>query len=512
MNTLLGHQLDLAETATQAAARAKEELDRVTEEVARVARHLEELKAIQKFAAHSFLVLSKSRDDLELAIVRQKMILHPIRQLPNELLAQIFRTFAGSLENDYLEEDGWRGSLRCLVLGAICQRWRMVARSTRELWADIPLFFHRPSSTVMPAQFARLAQGQDIQIMITDIEDNQTNPSEALHSFLIPLIPLKVTITSLYMRFLSPEALHVLGKWSFPAHSVKSLSIQTLTTNEIGVVPSSFFQHVGNVSTLNLCDTIISPGISLTPVKVLNLHSECDTLCPDELRELCVQLPSLDTLCINPSIDVNNWEAEGQGSMVQSSITELQVLLGELDSSLIAFRTGIELPRLQTFYCMSVESIQPESVDQFISTLVPLRSLRRLVLALGDDGTPEDEKYALNALGRLPHIEHIMFEYIDLDVFSRIVANLFDYMDTFRTSDPDTPLLFPKLHKLSFKELPTVPFKEILRLVERRNMFASQYPEKCSKISEVTLEDSDWWSKEDYSLLQNLLEPGGVIS
>jgi hypothetical protein len=86
-----------------------------------------------------------------------------------------------------------------------------------------------------------------------------------------------------------------------------------------------------------------------------------------------------------------------------------------------------------------------------------------------------------------------------------------DHMDTFRTSDPNATPLFSKLHKLCFNNFSTVPFKEILRLVERRNTFASQYPTMCSKISEVTLEDSDWWSKEDYDLLQNLLRPGGVM-
>ena len=508
---MLSHQLDLAETAAQAAERAKEELERATEDVKQVAQRLEELRAIQKFAAHSFTILSKSRDDLKAAIVRQKMILHPIRQLPNELLVQIFRTFARSLQNDYLEEDSWRGSLRCLVLGAICQRWRMVARSTRELWADIPLVLHHASSAIISTQLARLAQGQDIQIMITDVKDDEIDPSEALHSFLCSLKPLDVSITSLYLQFLSPEALHVLGEWSFPAHSVKSLSLQTQTPDEPGVVPPSFFQHVGHVLTLNLCDTVIASGTLLTSVTVLNLHSEADTLSPGELRELCVQLPSLEMLCINPSIDGDNWTTEGLGSVVHSSIMELQVILGELDSSLIAFRTCIELPRLQTLYCMSVGSIELDSVDEFINKLASLRSLHRLGLSLGNDGTPEEEKYSLNALGRLPYIEHIEFEYVDLEVFSRIVANLFDHMDTFRASDPDTTPLFPKLHQLSFKELPTVPFKEILRFVERRNIFASQYPEKCSKISEVTLEDSDWWSKEDYSLLQSLLEPGGVI-
>lgn len=513
MNTMLSHQLALAESAAQAAEQAKEGLERATEDVNRVARQLEELKAIQKFAAHSFAILSKSRDDLKAAIAQQKLLLHGIRQLPNELLVQIFRTFAKSLPDDYLEESSWRGSLRCLVLMAVCQRWRMVAQSTRELWADIPLFFHRPSRTDISAQVGRLSQGQDIRIMITDIVDDETNPSAVLHSFLTSLAPLDVSITSLFMRFLTPEALPVLDKWSFPAHSVKSLSIQTQTPDEPGVIPPSFLQHFGNVSTLNLCDTILPPAMSLAHIKALNVHSETDTLSPEEMRELCIQLPSLDALCIDPSIDGTIWAGEEHESMavVESSITELQILLGELESSSFAFRTCIELPRLQTLFCLGISSINPESVDQFINKLVSLRSLHRLCLSLGDDGTLDDEKYSLHALGRLPYIEHIEFEYVDPDVFSRMVANLFDHMDTFRPSDPDAPLLFPKLRRLSFTELPNVPFKEILRLVERRNTFASQYPDKCSKISEVTLEESDWWSKEDYSVLQGLLGPGDVV-
>jgi hypothetical protein len=100
MSTMLSQQLDLAETAAQATERAKEELERVT-------RHLEELRTIQKFAAHSFAVLSKSSNDLRTAIARQKMILHPLRQLPDELLAQNFCTFSKSLQHDYLDETSW---------------------------------------------------------------------------------------------------------------------------------------------------------------------------------------------------------------------------------------------------------------------------------------------------------------------------------------------------------------------------------------------------------------------
>jgi len=457
INTILNQQLHLAETVSQAAERAKGELERVTEEVDRVARRFEEVKAIQKFAAHSFAIISRSHDDLKAAIARLKMTLHPIHQLPNELLAQIFRTFAKSLQGDYLDEFSWRGSLQCLVLGAICQRWRVVAQSTRDLWSDIPLCVCRPSSAVISTQLARLAQGQNLQIMFTDVKDDGTNPSEALHSLLRSVKPLDVSITSLFMRFCSPKDLRVLEKWTFTAHSVKSLSIQTQAASEHGVVPPSFFRHVGNASILSLCDTITASSISLTPVKVLNVNSYFETLSPGELRRLCLQLPSLETLRIEPSIIGTIWMSKKP--MVQSTITELQCILGDFDSSLIAFRTNVELPRLQTLYCLSVETIKRESVDKFINKLVSLRSLRRLGFSLGYEGTPEDEKYSLNALGRLPHIEDIEFKHVNLKVFSRLVANLLNHMDAFRVSDPDESPLFPKVHKLSFVEFQVVPFK-----------------------------------------------------
>jgi hypothetical protein len=511
MRAMLSHQLDLAETAAQAAERAKKELERVTEEVEPVVRRLEELKAIQKFAAHSFSILSKSRDDLNAAIARQKRILHPIRQLPDELLAQIFRTFWRSLEDDYLNKDTWRGSLRCLVLGAVCQRWRMVAQSTRQIWKDIPLSLQRPFSGVISTHFARLAQGQNLEIMITDVERDIKNPSEALHSLLRSLKPLSVSIASLLLRFSSHYDLHVLEKWSFPAHSVGVLFITTVIPSYPGIVPAAFLRHFRNVSTLHLCDTTLASDITLTSVKVLHINSESDTLSPRALGRLCRQFPSLEMFCINPSIEESDWSSLEQSLAVRTSVKELQIRLGDLDSAAIALRTCIEVPQLQTLYCISIGSTNPNFVEEFISKLEPVRSLCRLGFLDGNDGTSKEQKDSLNALGRLPYIEHIKFDAVNLRVFSRIVTNLCAHMDSFQTSDPDPSPFFPKLHKLSFTGLPTVPFRKILRLVERRNTFASQHPEKYSKISEVTLEDSDWWSKEDYDRLLNLLGPGGVI-
>jgi hypothetical protein len=513
MRAVLSQQLDLAETAAQAAERAKKELERVTEEVERVARQLEELRVIQKFTAHGFSVLSKSRDDLNAAIARQKRILHPIRQLPDELLAQIFRTFWRSLEDDYLDEDTWRGSLRCLFLGAVCQRWRTVAQSTREIWTGIPLSLQRPSRAVISTHLARLAQGQDLEIMINDVEDDETNPSQALHAFLCSIEPLSVSIASLFLRFHSPDGLHILEKWSFPAHSVEVLSITTITSEEPGIVPAVFLQHFRNLSTLNLCDTTLAPDIILTPVDALYIYSESSSLSPEALCQLCRQLPSLEMFYINTSgIEESYWPSPGQGLTVQTSLKQLQIHLGDLASAAIALRTCIEVPQLETLYCTSIGfTTNPDFVEEFICKLEPLRSLCCLSFLCGNDGTVKEQEDSLNALGRLPYIEHIEFDTVDLGVFSRIVTNLCAHMDSFQTSDADASTFFPKLHTLSFIKLPTVPFREILRLVERRNAFASQYPEKCSEISEVTLKDSDWWSKEDYDRLRNLLGPGGVI-
>jgi hypothetical protein len=239
------------------------------------------------------------------------------------------------------------------------------------------------------------------------------NPSDALHFLSHSIKPLDISITSLYLRFHSLADLHMLEKWAFTANSVKTLCIKTQTTDELGIFPPSFFRHVGNISTLNFCDTTASSGISLTTVKVLNVYSEFDTLSPDELRDLCLQLPSLETLCMNLSVDGSDWGSGEHRPAIQISIKELQVSLGGPDSSLVAFRTCIELPQLQTLYCMSIGSTNLEFVDQLTNKLVSVRSLRRLCLSSRNDGTPEDEMYSLGALDRLSHIEHIRFEYID---------------------------------------------------------------------------------------------------
>jgi hypothetical protein len=352
--------------------------------------------------------------------------------------------------------------------------------------------------------------GQDLEIMITGVKDNEKNPLQALHALLRSIEPLSASIASLFLRFDSPNDLDVLEDWSFPAHSVENLFITTVTHKKPGIVPAAFLRHFRNVSTLYLCDTTLAPDIILTPVKVLRIDSVFDSLSPKGLGKLCRQLPSLETFHINTSIEWSGWLSPGQGSAVQTSVEQLQICLGDLASAAIALRACIEVPQLQTLYCMSIGSTtNPGFVEEFICKLEPLRSLCCLGFLDGNNRTPKAQENSLNALGRLPYIEHIEFDGVNLRVFSRIATKLCAHMDTFQTSDPEASPFFPKLHKLSFIKLPTVPFREILRLVERRNAFASQYPEKCSKISEVTLKDSDWWSKEDYDRLQNLLGPGG---
>jgi len=131
--------------------------------------------------------------------------------------------------------------------------------------------------------------------------------------------------------------------------------------------------------------------------------------CSDELCGLCLQLPSLGTPRINPSIDGRVWVAKEHGLVIQGSIVELE-------GSLLAFRTCIELPRLRARYCIGIRPNTSKSVDQFIDKLTNGRLFARCIVSAiysKTTGHQKMKKYCLNALGGLPHIE---FEYVDLEV------------------------------------------------------------------------------------------------
>ncbi|KAK1225803.1 hypothetical protein PQX77_011252 [Marasmius sp. AFHP31] len=102
---------------------------------------------IEKLSA-SLQSLQEMRDHLQETKGLYASILHPVRRLPVEILADIFRLCTqiefGNLDDFPADMEGhFPGSLDThkapWVLGQICRRWRMVALTSTDLWTRIDL-------------------------------------------------------------------------------------------------------------------------------------------------------------------------------------------------------------------------------------------------------------------------------------------------------------------------------------------------------------------------------------
>ncbi|KAK0185314.1 hypothetical protein F5146DRAFT_886331, partial [Armillaria mellea] len=60
-----------------------------------------------------------------------KTILHPVRDLPEDIIREFF---VASLDADEEQKDSLNGKFAPLVLSQVCREWRTIALSTCRLW------------------------------------------------------------------------------------------------------------------------------------------------------------------------------------------------------------------------------------------------------------------------------------------------------------------------------------------------------------------------------------------
>ncbi|EJD47668.1 hypothetical protein AURDEDRAFT_163125 [Auricularia subglabra TFB-10046 SS5] len=73
---------------------------------------------------------------------------HPLRRVPDEVLAQIFVEWKREcLDCDEYEEEGPKCDHVCMQAAAVCRWWRRVALSARELWCEMTVMFNRVTSS-----------------------------------------------------------------------------------------------------------------------------------------------------------------------------------------------------------------------------------------------------------------------------------------------------------------------------------------------------------------------------
>ncbi|KAJ7605418.1 hypothetical protein FB45DRAFT_672653, partial [Roridomyces roridus] len=73
-------------------------------------------------------ILTAQRTEFEDFIRKNESVVSPLRQLPNEMLSEIFvRCVDIDATFDPVHNAGW-------VLSRVCQRWRSVAVTTSKLW------------------------------------------------------------------------------------------------------------------------------------------------------------------------------------------------------------------------------------------------------------------------------------------------------------------------------------------------------------------------------------------
>ncbi|KAF5340096.1 hypothetical protein D9758_013164 [Tetrapyrgos nigripes] len=102
--------------------------------------YVQTVKSQIKHLEDTIATLTEKVDQAASYVTKYKKILHPIRSLPNEVLAEIFFLCTSDLTNPLcVNEMPW-------VLGQVCRRWRDVALSAPKIYSNIALKLDTPRS------------------------------------------------------------------------------------------------------------------------------------------------------------------------------------------------------------------------------------------------------------------------------------------------------------------------------------------------------------------------------
>ncbi|KAL0571123.1 hypothetical protein V5O48_010831 [Marasmius crinis-equi] len=198
--------------------------------------------------------------DLSEVVEAYRIVLHPVRTLPSEILAEIFRACVQLRISDRRHMDMTRDNAYNSLdpgyppwtLGQVCRRWREIALSHPSLWSHIGLFFPRPDITTEHS-YAILSRLM-LQIQRSGDQPLTVSLFSSPYLALNPLHPLLIPVCGCSYRW---QYLSVRGRDS---HHILTL-ISPLVRANVPTLRRLFIQKLGSQGTADIPALQVAPSL-----------------------------------------------------------------------------------------------------------------------------------------------------------------------------------------------------------------------------------------------------------
>ena len=238
----------------------------------------------------AYMQLSDRQRALQQCVEEHSVLLAPVRKLPPEVLAEIFRR---CLPEPHIQKSPDR-RLTLLLLTQICRKWRDITLSTPDLWASLNMELNDSNMShcvsVMTRWFSR-AHGYPLSLDILGIRIWSNWNLQRLAETIVPLCSrlqdLTLYITSMFFDIL-PQI-----QATFPM--LRSLKLQVFNQNASSdsIWPLKLFKLSPNLHSVYLDIHPSNVDLPWAQLTILHIgeHASVDTM---QCRDLIQSCPNLD--------------------------------------------------------------------------------------------------------------------------------------------------------------------------------------------------------------------------
>jgi hypothetical protein len=480
-------------------ARARKEIASKT--VERLRHQLAEAERAEIVAIHGFEAARKIVSDIEDAMAEHKVLLHPIRYLPSDILREIFEYC--------IEDDDHEGNMvDAISLSSVCRSWRLVAHSLGSLWRHIDFSLWNPSDQdIFDTFIERSTYYLNVRIGI----DFDWGPmASAPFSFTtFPFDRIRTLIIFIYSDVpISQELFNML-------HNLTRLKICAyLESASAYMLQGDCLLHCQTLEELELEGVQISLNDHLMLPELVRLswkvHQEYDSLIPIFLKRLFGHAPHLESFSFSSSypMDMEDVYLEDRNFQPLRELTSLRI---ECPSSRHAMAPFLEdsslIPSLQHLTLASVDI--SDLLDSFVqyAEAVHLTKLTLEVTPYAEFGPDDDLVQRLMVLRHLRDLER-------LEVVAEGPPDWLsdhDYSEYFITclckvfSECTAHPILPSLRIIRFFRYSGASMDDIIEMVKARIVAARVSPEELAPLESVTFEDCEPLNVDQYRRLKAAL-------
>jgi len=322
---------------------------------------------------------------------KQNGVFHPLRQLPEEILLQIFEHCADEEVQEWLKyEDSTPNPKFPTRMAGVCRRWRSIALSCPQLWRRVlaptsVTYYVYPRNYTTESGIDHFRRGLQL---CNGVNLDLTIPNQST-------FPPDVDITTLEVQRLS--ILHASGTWPPVLPSPKHLWLgQDPEDEEISwEIPLSVLSNTSHITSFCISPTFASPISTVTHLVLCGGHSTLP------LNALLFSLPQLVILDakdarISDMPEINSVQPNIHSQLRTFGVdgTGLALLEQALDE-------GLRLPKLCLFEIANIGSEHLASEYPSIPT-----QMNKQITHLGIFGTCDVDREALHTfIDIFPHLD-----------------------------------------------------------------------------------------------------------